>query len=147
MVDFFPRDGVLVKGKRGMIMTYSSFLGEEPGVRYTLDGSEPTSKSLRFDYGVKIGRPSMLTVKQFSNWGPDKIVKGRFTDGRPFGPRALPGATTPGGLSYRCYKGEWKDVPERSNLPPTTSGRTDGAFDIAHPGEGAFACTSKGYFK
>jgi predicted alpha/beta superfamily hydrolase len=143
MADFFPRDGILARGKPVTIMTYSSFLGQEPGVRYTLDGSEPKPTSPRFDYGVKVAHQAELTVKQFSNWGPDKVIKGRFVAGEPFASQPLPRTSSSGGLNFRCLANA---APSGAPIRGETAGRADGAFDVGSQAPSApFACELNGY--
>jgi hypothetical protein len=128
-------------------MNYSSFIDEQPGIRYTTDGSDPTTQSPRFDWGVPVHAPALVTVKQFSNWGPDKSVKGRFRLGTAFAATRLPTGFTPGGFTYRCVPGPFQQWP---SSPPTIigSGRTDEHFNVAKLGDGRpFACRFTGQFK
>lgn len=148
MIDVFPRDGILLKGKPVAIMNYATFLGEEPGIRYTLDGSEPTVRSAKYDYGIEVSAPAILTVKQFSNWGADKTVTGRFTPGKAFAAVALPKAATGGGLSYATYAGTWDGLPDMTALTPTATGRTDGGFSVGKlGGQTSFAARFDGYIQ
>ncbi len=148
MIDFFPQNGILEAGKPVSILTYSTFLETEPGIRYTTDGSEPTARSPRFDYGLVLSGAAVLKVKQFSNWGPDKIQQGRFREGRAFPATARPAALTAGGLDYRCYQGAWDRRPDLQRLTPSRSGRADSTFHIGEAGAGGpFACALDGYFE
>ena len=148
MADFFPRNGIIARGKPATIMTYSSFLGHEPGIRFTLDGSDPKPDSPRFDYGIKISRPAKLTVKQFSNWGPDKIRSGRFVMGQPFASEPLPASFSPGGLHYRCVAGSAAADPAASKQSHETNGRAGGTFDVGSQIQpGPLSCELDGHFK
>jgi len=145
MIDVFPNDGILLKGKPIAIMNYSSF-DEEPGIRYTADGSEPTTRSPKYDYGIRISAPARLTVKQFSNWGPDKKVTGKFVLGRPLQPAALPAGATAGGLHYDEYAGASGD-PTGHAGPPAAAGRANVDFNLGRFGRAPFAMTLSGYFQ
>lgn len=149
MIDVFPRNGILLKGKPVAILNYSTYLKETPGIRYTTDGSDPTPKSPRYEYGVKVSAPARLTVKQFSNWGPDKTVTGSFTVGKAFATMTLPSGYAAGGLRYDLYStSEFAGVPQ-------ASGRSGGGVDVNGLGghdafavrfDGAFSATSEGYY-
>lgn len=144
MIDFFPRDGILLKGQPVRLMNYSSFLQETPGIRYTTDGSEPTPRSPRFDWGVSVTAPSQVTLKQFSNFGPDRTAKGSFRLGRALAPETPPANWRAGGLGYVCRAG----ADFEAGPAPLATGRTDGALDIGRIGGGApFICRIDGAFR
>jgi len=147
MIDFFPREGILLANRPIALMNYSTFTGEQPGIRYTTDGTDPTIRSPRFDWGTAVRAPAVVTVKQFSNWGPDKSVRGRFRVGAPFPATALPGGFGPGGFAYSCVAGSFSDWP--SDAPkPFVSGRTDERFRVSGLGDGhPFSCRVAGAFK
>jgi predicted alpha/beta superfamily hydrolase len=139
MIDFFPRHGIVLKGQPVPLMNYSTYLAGAPGIRYTTDGSDPTPHSPRFDWGVKVSGPAHITLKQFSNWGPDRTAKGRFTRGRALQAEPLPAAWKPGGLYHACRSASGALL---------TEGRTDGRFDVSRiGGKDAFDCHFDGAFK
>jgi len=146
MIDVFPTDGILLKGKPVALLNYSSFLTEQPGIRYTTDGSEPTARSPRYDYGVRVSAPARLTVKQFSNWGPDKTVSGRFVLGQALAPVRLPAGVTAGGVHYQRYDRAPEKPSELDRLAPLSSGRLN-AFSVGTMNAtGAFAARLTSHF-
>jgi hypothetical protein len=148
MIDFFPRDGIVLKGKPVQIMNYSTYLDQEPGIRYTTDGSDPTASSPKFEYGIQISAPASLTLKQFSNWGPDKTTKGDFRLGEALRPIPLPRTLKSGGLRYSCYEGPWDNLPDLERLTPLQSGIADAQFSVNRLGQTTpFACKLEGYFE
>ena len=148
MLDFFPRNGIVVKGKPASVMIYSTYLNQYPGIRYTTDGSEPTETSPRFDYGVPVNGPIELTVKQFSNWGADKIARGHFQVGSALPAVVRPTAVKPGGLRYSYFEGNWERMPDLSGSAPTKSGLADQSFSVSHfAGSTPSACRLDGYFE
>jgi predicted alpha/beta superfamily hydrolase len=146
MIDVFPTDGILLKGKPVALLNYSSFLTEQPGIRYTTDGAEPTARSARYDYGLPISAPARLTVKQFSNWGPDKTVKGRFVLGEALAPVRLPAGFTAGGVHYKRYDTAPPELSELDRLTASSSGRLDGFSLGAMAGPGPFAARLTSHF-
>jgi predicted alpha/beta superfamily hydrolase len=142
MIDVFPQNGILLKNKPVALMNYATYLDENPGIRYTLNGSDPTAKSPRYEYGIKVSAPAHFRIKQFSNWGPDKSATGTFKLGKSFPPSPLPPHTTPGGLHYDLYAGRDFTGPIKA------SGREGGNFDVkAIGGKGPFALRLSGYFE
>jgi len=148
MLDFFPMDGILVKNKPASIMLYSTYLDYNPGIRYTTDGSEPTTTAARYEYGIRVSAPAELTLKQFSNWGPDKIAKGHFRVGNVLPPTPKPAVAMPGGLHYTYYEGSWDQMPNFNRLHPMQSGRADQAFSVSHfTDKSPFACLLEGFLE
>jgi predicted alpha/beta superfamily hydrolase len=111
-LEFFPGGGILLKDKAAKIMTYTTFLDYEPGIRYTIDGSVPTPVSPKFEYGTPITAPADLTLKLFSTDGNSQAVKGHFESGETFSVRPLPKSALSGGFRFDYYKGNWDNIPD-----------------------------------
>jgi predicted alpha/beta superfamily hydrolase len=104
MLEYYPTNGILLPGKPVNVLTYFTFLGYQPGVRYTTDGSEPRPASPRFDWGIAVQPGTKLRVKQFSTTGNyDKEAQGFFSHGALFKSSVLPLAARPGGLRFICF--------------------------------------------
>jgi predicted alpha/beta superfamily hydrolase len=147
MLDFFPMDGILLKGKPVPILLYSTYLEYNPGIRYTIDGSEPLPTSTRYDYGIQISAPAVFTLKQFSNYGTDKITRGHFILGNVFPPVQKPLQFSPGGFHYAYYKSDSSQVSS-SNINPLQQGITDKDFNINNfDYKAPFSCIIDGYLE
>lgn len=148
MVDFFPMDGILIKNKPIPILLYSTYLSINPGIRYTTDGTEPTAKSPRFDYGTLISAPSVFTLKQFSNYGPDKLMKGNFSVGKMFPAVAKPGILDSGGFHYAYYKCDSNSFLIINNSKPLEEGVMNDNFNLNNfSSKAPFACIIDGFLK
>jgi hypothetical protein len=148
MVDFFPTDGILLKDKHAPIWLYSTYLEYNPGIRYTVDGSEPTSTSPRYDYGTLVSAPATFTLKQFSNYGPDKTTSGHFKLGETLPTVKKPAAVKPGGFHYAYYESDSIQMPAFSKVKPVQQGQMGSDFSInnfAH--KTPFACQVNGYLE
>lgn len=148
MIDFFPMSGILLKNKPVPILLYSTYLNINPGIRYTTDGSEPTEKSRRFDYGILVSAPCVFTLKQFSNFGSDKIMKGTFTSGTIFPALKNTAALDSGGFHYAYYKCDSNKLSIIKNSKPLQQGAMDSTFNLNNfSSKTPFACITDGFLK
>lgn len=148
MIDFFPMSGILLKNKPVPILLYSTYLKINPGIRYTTDGSEPTEKSPRFDYGTLVSAPCVFTLKQFSNFGPDKTMKGTFTVGNIFPALKNIVALDSGGFHYSYYECDANKLSILDNSKPLQQGVTDSMFNLNNfLSKTPFACITDGFLK
>jgi hypothetical protein len=148
MIDFFPMDGILRKNKPIPILLYSTYLNINPGIRYTTDGSEPTEKSRRFDYGTLISAPSVFTLKQFSHYGADKIMKGKFSLGNIFPSLAKINGLDSGGFHYAFYECDSNNLSITNNSKPLQQGVMNDAFSLNNfSSKVPFACIVHGFLK
>lgn len=148
MVDFFPMDGILLKDKPVPILLYSTYLEFNPGIRYTTDGTEPTPQSPRYEYGTRVSAPSVFTLKQFSNYGPDKIAKGHFSLGNVLPPVKKPSGIDTIGFHYAYYESDSTHMPSFKSLKPVKQGQMDNNYNLNSFGHKApFACAVDGYLE
>ncbi|RFS22708.1 hypothetical protein DVR12_13015 [Chitinophaga silvatica] len=147
MLDFFPLSGIIAQNKPVPIYLYSTYLQMNPGIRYTTDGAEPTPHSKKYDYGMLITNPAILTMKQFSNYGEDKVMKGIFKSGNIFSAIVPPSKIEAGGFNYTFYNYDTTTLIIDS-LKPLSKGITDNSFSVySYTGNTPFACKVDGYLK
>jgi hypothetical protein len=144
---FFPGDGILLQDKPIKVMTYTTFLDYEPGIRYTTDGTEPTASSPKFEFDRPISAPANLTLKLFSTQGDNQIIKGHFKVGGTFPGHSLPKSASPGGFRYDYYKGNWDDLPDLAKLRSQKSGLVKTYIRDYISDTLNFACKIEGYLK
>jgi predicted alpha/beta superfamily hydrolase len=148
MVDFFPMEGILIKNKPVPIFLYSTYLKFNPGIRYTTNGSEPTANSPRFDYGIKVSAPAIFTLKQFSNFGADKIMKGKFILGNMFASVKKPANLDSGGFHFAYYECDSNKVSIINNKNAIQQGVMNSNFNVNNfSSKMPFACIVEGFLK
>jgi hypothetical protein len=106
-------------------------------VRYTTDGTEPTSASALYEGPITVRGGQTLKARVFDTAGltsEARVVRYRDTN-----PRAAeqPGATS-GGLAYRYFEGLWKKLPDFSALQPNAKGTTQKIATDAIPARDQF---------
>jgi hypothetical protein len=111
-------------------------------VRYTLDGSKPTTAAEPYTGPFKLAKTT--TVKARCFWGDRGGGVGQETY-RFVPPRQpdRPGATTPG-LSYKYYEGKWGAVPDFNKLQAKKEGVID-KFGLGMAAGDYFAVEFEGY--
>jgi hypothetical protein len=127
-IEYHPMNGIVLKDKPYVIYSGSSF----PELRYTTNGTEPTSSSPKVEKVTSFTGPMKLMIKSFSAKGKyDKVVTGNFDLGKPPAPVAKPKNYKPGGLSYSYYEGEWDSLPDFGTLKPVQSGIAGKGFNFS----------------
>jgi predicted alpha/beta superfamily hydrolase len=125
--------------------TYAYILNNNPNLRYTTDGSEPTEKSKKCPDKIKITKPCTLKVRNVSGKFYTQATvtrvfrKGEFMDGITSADSLNPG------LKYTYYEGVWDSLPDFSKLVPKKSGiaeATDFSFAMR---KDSFAVQFEGY--
>jgi hypothetical protein len=140
-------EGILIKNKPIPIFLYSTYLDINPEIRYTTDGSEPTARSPRYDYGTLVSAPGIFTLKQFSNFGADKIMKGKFTLGNMFPASTKISGLDSGGFHYTYYECDSNKLVIDS-LKPLQRGIMNDTFNLNNFSfKAPFACIIEGYLK
>ncbi len=90
-------------------------------IRYTLDGSEPTSQSTLYTGPLTIDRTAVLRARTYTAEGKTgRVVERSFKKMSPL--RAVKAEAARPGLSYRYYEGKWKKLPEFDKLSPIAEG-------------------------
>lgn len=144
---FFPMNGVLLKNKPVRIMTSTTFLDYEPGIRYTTDGTEPMASSPKFEFGTTISAPADLVLTLFATQSANLIFKGHFSEGTTLPASSLPKLAIEGGFNYAYYKGQWKDIPNFDRLKPKKTGLAKVYIGDFISDTTNFACEILGYLK
>ncbi len=92
-------------------------LGSDPRIHYTLDGSEPTTQSTRYEGPLTIDRSTTLKARAYSTSGKASRLSERvFRKMEPL-PASHPASSTPG-LAYRYYEGTFTQLPDFTSLEP-----------------------------
>jgi predicted alpha/beta superfamily hydrolase len=142
-IAFHPMGGIAVKGKPFPVVNFSG----NTNVRYTIDGSEPTSTSAKLDSLITVSGPATLKMCSFHARGRNPVITtGVFEDGKTLPAMKKPKKVTAGGLNYAYYRGEWDQLPDFSTLKPVHFGRMDKNFDLQQlPDKTNFGCVMKGF--
>jgi predicted alpha/beta superfamily hydrolase len=137
----FPVAGIIPKGT----WTYAYILNNNPNLRYTTDGSEPTEKSPRCTDKIKLKKACTLMVKNVSGkYHIQPTVtrvfrEGDFMDGIASAENLKPG------LMYKYFEGVWDSLPDFSKLTARKNGitgTTDFSFAMR---KDSFAVEFEGY--
>jgi predicted alpha/beta superfamily hydrolase len=117
----FPESGIIPSGSSG----YAIIQNNNPNLRYTTDGSEPTLKSPVCKEKIIINKPCTLKVRnpgtKYKNAPTVSRVfsKGEFMNGLQTVDDVKPG------LKYAYYEGVWDSLPDFSKLIPKKTGVTE----------------------
>jgi predicted alpha/beta superfamily hydrolase len=144
-LSFYPMNGILLKNKPVKLMTATTFLDYEPGIRYTTDGSDPTIVSQKFEFGTPISGPADVTLKLFATQSVNLSVQGHFSLGTALAAKPLPKTSLPGGFVYSYYKGNWMDIPNFDQLVPSKTGLANDYISGLIADTSNFACKIDGY--
>jgi predicted alpha/beta superfamily hydrolase len=117
----YPDAGALPKGKS----TYAMIENNNPDLRYTVDGTEPTINSLRCKDMIKITKACTLKVKCVAiKYKPAPTVTRIFSEGEYLSGQQSSENLKPG-LKYSYYEGIWDSIPDFSRLTPKKTGVTN----------------------
>jgi predicted alpha/beta superfamily hydrolase len=143
-VVFHPMNGIVLKDT-----PYKVYYFGKSQVRYTLDGSEPTSSSTKMLIGNSLMNNAKLTAKDLDRTDRfNKTTVGEFKIGNALPAVAKPENITPGGLNYSYYEGQWNALPDFGKLKPVHSGIANKEFDIGKfPRSTDFATLMQGYLE
>jgi len=111
--DIMPEDTIFFKPDPATIFIESATKGAN--IFYTLDGTDPTNKSLLYQKPFKIYDKSLIKAKAFKDGYKPSYNKGmvvEFVD-----PKV-------NGLIYTVYEGMWDKRPDLKTLKPVNDGKT-----------------------
>ena len=90
---------------------------------YTLDGSEPTEKSLRYEEAIEVSKNTIIKARSFDESGrASRVVVLPLQQMDP-----LPSSkvrTRKKGLQYKYYEGSWDKLPDFNNLKAAVQGQS-----------------------
>jgi hypothetical protein len=98
-------------------------------IRYTLDNTEPTKQSLRYKDGIHLTKNSIIKTRAFWKEGVSSRIN-TFTITKAEPRPAVDISEKVNGLSVAYYEGDWKILPNFSELTPKTT-KTVGKFDLS----------------
>jgi hypothetical protein len=137
----YPQTGILPKG----VSTFAIIQNNNPNLRYTLDGTEPTINSPLCKDKIAIGQPCTLKVKSVSaKYNNATTITRVFTEGEYLRGHESIENLKPG-LKYSYYEGVWDSLPDFEKLIPKkigTSENTDLKFALKRD---SFAVKFEGY--
>lgn len=144
-IQFHPMSGIIAKGKPITILNMS----DHKNVRFTVDGSEPTSESTKMDSLITLTDGGRLRVKAFSKRGSSSKEKDAYyKSGEVLAAQKKLKRMEPGGLGYTYYEGKWDSLPDFNTLIPVTSGTTSEEFTLNKlPKSMNFACLFEGHIE
>ena len=117
---FSPSDSVFRLPAKGAVEIHSDT--RDARLRYTLDGSEPTERSLEYTRPIPITEPVVIKAKAFKDGLKPSITGTASYD-------VLDPSVN--GMNYRYYEGEgWQRIPDFDRLTPISRGIVTG-FDLA----------------
>jgi predicted alpha/beta superfamily hydrolase len=139
----YPLSGILPKGST----TYAFVQNQNPNLRYTVDGTEPTIDSPLCPEMILIEKPCTLKVKSVSSrYKNQPSVSRIFSEGQYIdGPK--PVSNLKQGLRYSYYEGVWDSLPDFSKLKPIKTGITDNIDLKLALKRDSFAMQFEGYIK
>jgi predicted alpha/beta superfamily hydrolase len=117
----FPQTATIPKG----VPAFAIIQNNNPNLRYTTDGSEPTIKSKKCSDKIIINGPCTLKVKSLArkNFNPPSVTlvykEGDYMNGIQSVDKLQQG------LKYSLYDGVWDSVPDLSAIKPVKTGKTD----------------------
>ncbi len=126
-ISFHPMNGTVLKDKPIKLWWFADTVN----VKYTTDGSVPTSTSLQIKKENIVTNPDKMIVKIFTAHPKyDKTILGNFVSGDYLPVGKLPKNMKPGGLHYAYYEGKWDSLPDFTKLQSVKTGRADSTFSV-----------------
>lgn len=125
-IEFHPMNGIVLKDKPIKIW----YFNDTTKVRYTLNGTTPTTLSAKAQPEITLTGAATVTYKRFTSRSRyDKTSAGNFTIGKTLRPVSKQKNVKPGGFNYAYYEGEWGKWPDLKSLKPVKTGITNNDFD------------------
>lgn len=120
-IGVYPEGGIIPKGA----FTYVLIQNNNPNLRYTLDGSEPTINSSLCTDTIRLTKACTLKVRYITRkYNNSPTITRVFTEGEFMkGMQSIKNLKQ--GLKYSYYEGVWDSLPDFSSLVPKKKGTTD----------------------
>ncbi len=103
---------------------YSDPKDKDLEIRYTLDGSAPSSSSPRVDKAIRLTNTTLVSARVFRKGQPasaaSAVAQAKFTKVDPVPAASVDGLT--GGVKYKYFEGGWDKLPDFSALMPVEEG-------------------------
>jgi predicted alpha/beta superfamily hydrolase len=148
-IGFKPMNGIVLKDAPFRVWCYEREASSY--IRYTLDGSQPTSASpcISLENIFRLSNDATLAIKAFcAREEYDTTAIGNFRVGAALPGVEQPKGTVPGGLRFAYYQVDWDALRDVTGLKPNRVGRADRDFDVATlPGEATFICILDGFLR
>lgn len=137
----FPQAGILPKGTS----SFAFIENNNPNLRYTTDGTEPTINSKQCRDRIEITKPCTLKVKSISRtYKNNAAISTIFSEGT-FPEGAQPAENLKQGLKYSYYEGVWDSLPDFTKLTPKSTGITENLDLKFAARQDSFAVRFEGY--
>ncbi len=95
-------------------------------LRYTLDGSTPSTDSPIYKDGIHITEDALLQVASFTDDGRrSRVLSQQFNKATYQDARQINSQKLKKGLSYKLYEGRWGRLPDFEKLAPAKEGTAD----------------------
>ncbi len=115
-------------------------------VHYTLDGSDPTETSPKYDAPIVITDDAVLKVRSFDHGrAVSAVAEQRFQKTSP--QPAIAVEAPAAGISYQFYTGDWDQLPDFDGLTPKDSGALSAVNLEKWPQREYFGLRLKGYVR
>ncbi len=114
-------------------------------IYYTLDGSEPTVNSFKYEEPIPVSSTTTLKAFAVSNGLlASKVISTKF-EKLTILPAVDPASSLNNGIGYKYYEGRWPKVPDFTKLTPAKSG-TQNDISLSNKGRDEyFAMEFEGY--
>jgi predicted alpha/beta superfamily hydrolase len=150
-LEFLPTAGIAAKGLDFPFIV-DSRLPRDPAMRFTTDGTAPTSFSSKLQAANVMAFETdfrRVTLKSFGfRRRHDSSTVIDFKSGDVWRARPKPPGAMPGGLRYSYYEGAWEKLPDFATLQPVRTGAADRKFELtAFPRAKDFGVVLEGFFE
>ncbi|MBU0640328.1 MAG: family 20 glycosylhydrolase [Planctomycetes bacterium] len=115
-------------------------------MRYTSDGTDPTEESPFYAGPLRLTKTTVLKARTFlPNGRSSNVAEWRVRCLTPRPPVEV--TDVEAGLTFACYEGSWRELPDFDQLTPTWTG-TAATIDLAdRPRAGHFGVVFSGYIE
>ncbi len=129
-IEVRPTRGILLHNEPFEVMVIQE--DDSTSLRYTTDGTLPTTASREVHYFIPLAGDAELQIKSFSNRSEhNKLTGGSFSQGELLAGNTKLKERSATRLHYAYYQGTWDDLPTFDRLVPTTAGLVKEGFSLA----------------